>query len=224
MIKHFITAAIATVSLTIPALADPEVRGWQTNDSMGCMMMRECQDDVIKLNSIADLQAAFPNSDYSYVEEEANGLIVELAKMGVGVYLGDSKYFPASNAGVYYTVGNDFFLSSRYAGNQMRMIKTLRHEAWHAAQDAMAGTISNNNIAIIYPEEDVPQEFVLMADIAYGGQPQVLPWEREAKWAGSTPNMTLEVLQVINETNNKPWEEITPTPLTRLWLERNGFI
>ena len=224
MIKQFITATIAAASLTVPALADPEVRGWQTLDSMGCMMMRECQDDVIRINSVDDLQAAFPDVDYSYVEEEANGLITELAKMGVGVYLGDSKYFPIANAGVYYTVGNDFFLSSRYASSQMRMIRTLRHEAWHAAQDAMAGTIENNNIAIIYPEESVPQQFVLAADIAYGGNPGVLPWEREAKWAGSTPNMTLDVLKIINETNNKPWEQITPTPMTLEWLERNGFV
>jgi len=224
MIRKFITAAVAAVSLTVPALADPEVKGWQTMDSMGCMMMRECQDDVIELKSVDDLKAAFPGVDFSFVEEEANGLIVELNKMGVGVYLGDSKYFPAAHAGVYYTVGNDFFLNNRYAVDQVSMIRTLRHEAWHAAQDAMAGSIDNNNIAIIYPEESVPQAYVLAADIAYGATPGVLPWEREAKWAGSTPNMTLEVLKIINETNNKPWEAIEPTPLTRLWLERNGYL
>ena len=224
MIRKLITAAVAAVSLTVPALADPEVRGWQTMDSMGCMMMRECKDDVIELKSVDDLKAAFPGVDFSFVEEEANGLIVELNKMGVGVYLGDSKYFPAAHAGVYYTVGNDFFLNTRYAVDQVSMIRTLRHEAWHAAQDAMAGSIDNNNIAIIYPEEAVPRAYVLAADIAYGGQPGVLPWEREAKWAGATPNMTLEVLKIINETNNKPWEAIEPTPLTRLWLERNGYL
>ena len=224
MIRKFITAAVAAASLIVPALADPEVKGWQTMDSMGCMMMRECQDDVIELKSVEDLKAAFPGVDFSFVEEEANGLIVELNKMGVGVYLGDSKYFPAAHAGVYYTVGNDFFLNNRYAVDQVSMIRTLRHEAWHAAQDAMAGSIDNNNIAIIYPEESVPQAYVLAADIAYGGNPGVLPWEREAKWAGSTPNMTLEVLKIINETNNKPWEAIEPTPLTRLWLERNGYL
>ena len=224
MIRKLITAAVAAVSLTVPALADPEVRGWQTMDSMGCMMMRECTDEVTKLESVDDLKAAFPDVDFSFVEEEANGLIVELNKMGVGVYLGDSKYFPAAHAGVYYTVGNDFFLNNRYAGNQMTMIRTLRHEAWHAAQDAMAGTIDNNNIAIIYPEEAVPQSFVLAADIAYANNPRVLPWEREAKWAGGTPNMTLEVLKIINETNNKPWEQITPTPMTEEWLRMNGYL
>ena len=224
MIKKLITAAVAAVTLSVPVLADPEVRGWQTMDSMGCMMMRECTDEVVELESVNDLKAAFPGVDFSYVEEEANGLIVELNKMGVGVYLGDSKYFPAAHAGVYYTVGNDFFLNNRYAGDPNQMIRTLRHEAWHAAQDAMAGTIENNNIAIIYPEESVPRSFVLAADIAYGGQPHVLPWEREAKWAGGTPGMTLEVLEIINRTNNQPWVEIEPTPLTRLWLERNGFL
>ena len=36
--------------------------------------------------------------------------------------------------------------------------------------------------------------------------------------------MTLGVLEIINATGNKPWTVIEPTPLTRLWLERNGYI
>lgn len=193
-------------------------------DSMGCMMMRECQDEVIEVKSVADLEARFPNANYEDVKEEANGLIAELNKMGVGVYLGNEKYFPVGNAGVYYTVGNDFFLNETYSDDPYQMIRTLRHEAWHAAQDAMAGTIENNNIAIIYPEEAVPQQYVLAADVAYASRPQSLPWEREAKWAGGTPGMTLKVLKIINETGNKPWTVIEPTPLTERWLRQRGFM
>ena len=132
-----------------PALADPAVRGWKTADSMGCMMMRECTDEVSTINSTADLELAFPNSNYAEVREETDAIITELNQMGVGVYLGGDKYFQRGHAGVYYTVGNNFFLNKSYADDPVTMIRTLRHEAWHAAQDAMAGTIENNNIAII---------------------------------------------------------------------------
>lgn len=223
MIKT-IMAAVAAATLCVPALADPAVKGWKTHDSMGCMMLRECTDEVIEITSVADLEKAFPHSNFSPVKEETNGLINELRTMGVGVYLANDKYFPFGHAGVYNTVGNDFFLNDSYADDPITMVRTLRHEAWHAAQDAMAGTIDNNNIAIIYPEEDVPQEYVLATDIAYAGQPHVLPWEREAKWAGGTPGMTLKVLKIINETNNKPWTVIDPTPMTKEWLENKGYL
>ena len=217
-------ALLAASLLAVPALADPAVRGWKTNDSLGCMMMRECRDDVTQINGVIDLEIAFENSNFDSVREETEGLITELAKMGVGVYLADDKYFPRGHAGVYYTVGNDFFLNESYADDPVTMIRTLRHEAWHAAQDAMAGTIDNNSIAIIRNEEDVPQAYVLATNIAYASQPQAIPWEKEAKWAGATPNMTLDVLKIINETNNRPWDVIEPTPMTREWLVSKGYI
>ena len=217
-------ALLLSSTMIAPALADPAVRGWKTNDSLGCMMMRECQDDVIQINLVADLEIAIPQANFDPVREETQGLITELNKMGVMVFLADEKYFPSGHAGVYYTVGNNFFLNRSYADDPITMIRTLRHEAWHAAQDAMAGTIVNNSIAIIRNEADVPQEYVLATNIAYASQPNAIPWEKEAKWAGGTPNMTLDVLRIINETNNRPWTVIEPTPLTRLWLERNGYI
>ena len=142
--------------------------------------------------------------------------------MGVDVYLADDKYFIPRVAGSYYTVGNDFFLNESYSADPHQLIKTLRHEAWHAAQDAMAGTIDNTLIAIIRESEDVPREFVILAEISY--PPSAQPWEAEAKWAGSTPGMTLEVLKIINETNGRPWEVIHPTPLTREYLENEGYM
>ena len=189
---------------------------------MGCMMMRECKNDVTHIIDTEQLEMAFPGVDYNDVRDETDALIVELEKMGVKVFLGDERYFVRNNAGVYYTVGNNFFMNSDYARDTNMWIQTLRHEAWHAAQDAFAGTIDNNSPAIIYPEETVPQQFVLLAEIAY--EPFARPWEAEAKWAGATPGMTLDVLRIINETNNKPWTVIEPTPLTREWLERKGYM
>ena len=189
---------------------------------MGCMMMRECTNDVTQILDTEHLELAFPGVDYNDVREETDALIVELDKMGVKVFLGDERYFVRGNAGVYYTVGNNFFMNTDHARDPQLWITTLRHEAWHAAQDAFAGTIENSSIAIIYPEESVPQQFVLLAEIAY--PPAARPWEQEAKWAGATPGMTLEVLKIINETNNKPWTAIEPTPLTRKWLVQKGYL
>ena len=118
-------------------------------DSLGCMMMRECIDGTTRLMDTEHIEQLVAGVDYSDVREEADAIIAELNEMGVGVYLADEKYFPRGHAGVYYTVGNDFFLNVTFAVDPDRMLETLRHEAWHAAQDAMACTISNSNIAII---------------------------------------------------------------------------
>ena len=207
-----------------PALADPAVKGWKTPDSQGCMMMRECADEVVQIKSVEDLANILTYSNYTDVREEANIIISELQQMGVGVYLADDKYFVRSTAGIYYTVGNNMFLNESYVDDPIQFLETLRHEGWHAAQDAMAGTIDNNQLAIIYSEEDVPRGVVVAANLAYGEDNPIIPWEREAKWAGYTENMTVEVLQIINRTNNKPWKEIDPTPMTREWLVNMGYI
>ena len=189
-------------------------------DSLGCMMVRDCIEGTTRIVDTEHIEQLVQGVDYSDVREEADALIAELDKMGVGVYLADEKYFPRGHAGVYYTVGNDFFLNVTFAVDPDRMLETLRHEAWHAAQDAMACTISNSNIAIILPMETVPQEYVLLAEIAY--PPAARPWEQEAKWAGATPNMTLDVLRIINETDGRPWTVLDPTPKTQEWLEVRG--
>ena len=220
MKKLLFTLIAATIAT--PVLADPEIRQWNTPHSLGCMLMRECVEGTTLINSVADLEGLLPYSNFTPVAEEADAIIKELAKMGVNVYLADNKYFPRGHAGVYYTVGNDFFLNASWSDDPYQMIQTLRHEAWHAAQDAMAGSIDNSMIAVIRDGKDVPQEFKLLVEIQY--PPSARPWEQEAKWAGETPGMTLEVLKIINETNGKPWTVIEPTPLTRLWLQRNGYL
>ena len=220
--KKLLTATISALMFASPVLAEPEVQGWKTMDSLGCMMMRECKDGTLLVRNMDIVEQENQYSIYDDVRDEANGLIAELETMGVGVYLADEKYFPRGHAGVYYTVGNDFFMNRSYADDPIQFLQTLRHEAYHAAQDAMAGTIENSSIAIIYPEDAVPAAYVLMAEIAY--PPSARPWEAEAKWAGATPGMTLEVLQIINRTGGEPWKEIDPTPMTREWLEMKGFM
>ena len=223
MNKLFLALLLSSTTIA-PALADPAVRGWKTADSQGCMMMRECKTGVKEVTNVGDMELSLTYSNYEATRAEADALIKELNKMGVKVYLAPDKYFIPRTAGIYYTVGNNMFLNESYMDDPVQFLETLRHEGWHAAQDAMAGTLYNNQIAIIYPEEAVPQGIALAATVAYGEGSPVLPWEREAKWAGYTENMTLDVLKIINRTGYKPWTEIDPTPLTRLWLERNGFI
>ena len=214
--------ALIAATIATPVIADPEIRQWKTPHSMGCMLMRECVEGTTRITSVADLERLVPYANYKPVAEEADAIFKELEKMGVNVYFADDKYFPRGHAGVYYTVGNDFFFNASWTDDPYQMIRTLRHEAWHAAQDAMAGTIENSMIAVIRDDKDVPQEYKLLVEIQYPEHAR--PWEQEAKWAGETPGMTLEVLKIINETNGKPWTVIEPTPLTRLWLHRNGYL
>ena len=88
-------AAIAAASfLFTPAIADPAVKGWKTNDSMGCMMLLECTDEAWRISTVADMEERLRYSNYDVVRTETNAIIAELDKMGVGVFLASEKYFP----------------------------------------------------------------------------------------------------------------------------------
>jgi len=102
----------------------------------------------------------------------------------------------------------------------MGVMSVVRHEGWHAAQDCMAGTIKNSMIAIIKPEEDVPMIWQEMVKRTYPVAAQ--PWEAEATWAGKTQHMTMEALESC--AAGTMWTDYEPTPLTRQWLEENGYI
>jgi len=102
------------------------------------------------------------------------------------------------------------------------MMSVMRHEGWHAAQDCMAGTINNNFIAIIKPEKEVPKMYQAIVKSAYMDQPHAIPWEKEAYWAGHTEGMTAAALESC--ARGTMWTDYEPTPMTREWLEENGFI
>ena len=74
--------------------------------------MRECTEGTTLVRGISDLKRLVPHANYDPVAEETDAIIKELEKMGVNVYFADDKYFPRGHAGVYYTVGNDFFLNA----------------------------------------------------------------------------------------------------------------
>ena len=205
------------------ALADHKkghIKGYNSMDAMGCMLLRECTDNVRRIKSISDITREYPDSDYSAVADEFNRIIKAFDSIGVGVFLADQKYFPPGHRGVYHTVGNNFFLNESHMSRQGTLMSVVRHEGWHAAQDCMAGTIKNSMIAIIKPEEEVPMIWRVMAERTY--PKAAVPWEAEAGWAGRTEHMTQDALESC--ARGTMWTDYEPTPLTRKWLVENNYI
>jgi len=193
---------------------------FNTMGSMGCMLLQECTDNVRRIRSIEDIKSAYPDSIYSAIEYELNQMLLSLDKIGVMVFLADQKYFPVGHRGVYHTVSNNFFLNDAFMHRQSTLMSVMRHEGWHAAQDCMAGSIENNMIAIIKPEEDVPKIWRDMTEKTY--PKHSVPWEAEASWAGRTEGMTMKALESC--AAGTMWTDYKPTPLTNKWLKENGFI
>jgi hypothetical protein len=223
--KRFIMGMIAPLCLTAtaPALADHRaghIKGYNTMDSMGCMLLGECTDDVNEVYSLLDISSEYPNTErFTPVAAEFNKLLLTLKQIGIKVYLADQKYFPVNHRGVYHTVSNNFYLNKDHMGKPGTLMSVMRHEGWHAAQDCMAGTINNSLIAIIKPEEDVPQIWRILAERTYPSS--AVPWEAEASWAGRTEGMTQAALEAC--ATGAMWEIYPPTPLTGKWLKENGY-
>ena len=209
--------------MTVPAMADHakgHIKGYNSMDAMGCMLLRECTDGVDKIKSIDTIADEYPDSDYSAIATEFNDMLTSLDRVGVEVFLADSKYFPVGHRGVYHTVSNNFFLNRNHVARQGTLMSVMRHEGWHAAQDCMAGTIENSMIAIIKPEESVPPIWKEMVKRTY--PPQAQPWEAEATWAGKTEGMTMKALESC--AAGTMWTDYEPTPLTYQWLKENNYV
>ena len=220
--KKIIASLLASAALTTPVFADPlKDSEYFTMHSMGCMLLQECIDEVEEITSILDVSSQYSNTDAFYsVANEFNNMLSSLNAIGVKVFLADQKYFPVSHRGVYHTVGNNFFLNKAFMGRPSVLMSVMRHEGWHAAQDCMAGTIDNSLIAIIKPEDEVPMLWRDMVESAY--PENSWPWEKEATWAGKTEGMTSDALAAC--ANGNMWEVYEPTPLTREYLVKEGYI
>jgi hypothetical protein len=220
--KKIITALMTAVTLTAsaPVIAEP-VEEYYTMDSMGCMLLQECTDDVKEVFSLLDISSQYDNTDsFTPVAQEFNIMLMSLNQVGVKVYLADEKYFPVGHRGVYHTVSNNFFLNKTFMGRPHILMSVMRHEGWHAAQDCMAGTIDNSLIAIIMPEDSVPPIWREMVESTY--PKSAWPWEAEASWAGKTEAMTANALNAC--AAGQMWTEYSPTPLTREYLVNEGYI
>ena len=221
MARSLILAILMTMMIPAAKAREADIKGYYTYDAMGCMILRECTDGVVQIKKAKDVAKYYQK--YEMLEPmrtEFNEMMTALDKVGVKVYMAPEKYFPPGHRGVYHTVSNNFFLNGTLVKRYNTLMSVMRHEGWHAAQDCMAGTIKNSLIAIIYPEEDVPQ---LWRDIAEKTYPEsAVPWEAEATWAGKTEGMTMKALKACADGNM--WTVYEPTPLTRQWLEEEGFI
>ena len=221
--KKVIMSLLAAATIAAPVLADPIKQDeYYSNHSMGCMLLRECTDGVKQINSIADVADTYPDNNFNGVANEFNSMLTALKQIGVNVFLAEEKYFPVGHRGVYHTVSNNFFLNKTFMKRPHVLMSVMRHEGWHVAQDCMAGTIENNMIAIIMPEEDVPEMWQEMARRAYALMPAAIPWEKEATWAGKTEGMTLQALKACN--TGAMWTIYPPTPLTRAYLIKEGYM
>lgn len=204
---------------TVPVSAEP-TKGYYTMDAMGCMLVQECKKDVERVKNLDQFRKLDPDRNWHLIEEEFNDMLNALEKVGSNVYLADEKYFPVGHRGVYHTVSNHFYLNKTYVKRPGILMRVMRHEGWHAAQDCMAGSIKNNFIAIIHNEEDVPGLWRSMVEKTY--PPSAVPWEAEAKWAGHTDGMTQRALQSC--AAGTMWTDYELTPMTREWLIENGHI
>ena len=215
-------AALAAAAIVIPAQAEPiRETDYNTPHAMGCMLLGDCTDDVVEVTSMLDISSQYDNmEDFTSVTGEFHNILHSLNQVGVNVFLADEKYFPAGHRGVYHTVTNNFFLNRDHMGSPGVLMMVMRHEGWHAAQDCMAGTIDNSLIAIIKPEDEVPMIWRVLAERTY--PESAVPWEAEAQWAGRTENMTMDALAAC--AGGKMWEVYEPTPLTREYLEKEGYI
>ena len=214
---------LALLLAAAPALAgeDKITKGYNSMDAMGCMLVRECKNDVEEVHSLLDISSQYDNTEeFTSVAHEFNTILMSMNQVGIKVFLADQRYFPIMHRGVYHTVSNNVYLNRRYMNQPHILMQLMRHEGWHAAQDCMAGTINNSMIAIIKPEEDVPMIWRVMAERTYPSS--AVPWEAEAQWAGRTAGMTQEALQAC--AAGEMWKVYEPTPMTREWLVENNYI
>ena len=213
----------AAHGMTVAANAgeDKITKGYNSMDAMGCMIVRECTKDVEEVFSLLDVSSNYKNmEEFTPHSLEFNNMMMSLNQIGVKVFLADQRYFPKGHRGVYHTVSNNFYLNKDYMDDPGTLMKVMRHEGWHAAQDCMAGSIKNSMIAIIKPEEDVPMIWRVMAERTYPAS--AVPWEAEAAWAGYTEGMTQKALEAC--ANGNMWEVYNPTPLTLKWLRENNYV
>ena len=221
--KKLLSLVSALVLGATPVLAEPEIKQWNSAHSMGCMLLRECTEGVEPITDLEVLKSRFPDSNFDIVGPEFLALKDEMSRIGIGVYLADEKYFVRGTRGIYHTVGNNFFLNTKYMWDPKTLLSVTRHEGWHAVQDCMAGSIDNNSIAVVWHDGVVPQGYQVRANVAYAMMPAAIPWEAEAIWAGDTAYQTVNALKACKNPNGDIWQVYSPTPMTGEWLIDNGF-
>ena len=106
----------AAHGMTVPVEAgeDKITKGYNSMDSMGCMLVRECKNDVNEVHSLLDISSQYNNTEeFTPIAHEFNRMLLAMNRIGIKVFLADQRYFPVMHRGVYHTVSNNVYLNKR---------------------------------------------------------------------------------------------------------------
>ena len=178
--------------LPMPAMAMKGEDLFYTHTAQKCMKFRECTAGVDEVT---------PEGR----SDEAKEILSKLKVINVKVYEAIPQYFYNQSRALYFPDKNTIYINKMYSGAPGVFINLLRHEAWHAAQDCAVG-LHNSSITPLRKHMDVPVEYKKDALLRYGtGDPFTFKVEREALWAGDTPGMTSDELDLcIGLKNESP--------------------
>ena len=194
--RKFILSLIAVTSIITPINSESFNKIINDkSDTLNCMASQRCKDGIKSINDISDISSSYPDSDFDIVADEFNRMLVTLKRIGIKVFLGDEKYFPEVYRGVYSTSRNTFYLNKGYMDTPKSLIRTMRHEGWHAAQDCKAG-IDNMGLELIVSEHLVPKSYRNLVEEIYHDEPDQIPFESEAYFAAYRKDLTQLALDV----------------------------
>ena len=113
MIRNLmLTTAVLATTATAAVFANENkiTKGFKSYDAMGCMLLRECKQNVKEVKSIYDISSQYEYPDkFVGVTYEFTEMLKALNNVGAKVFLADSKYFPVGHRGVYHTVSNNMY-------------------------------------------------------------------------------------------------------------------
>lgn len=194
--RKFILSLFAVTSIVAPVNSESfnSIINTESN-TLNCMTSRRCRDGVKSINDISDIASSYPNSNFDIVADEFNRMLATLKRIGIEVFLGDEKDFPEIYRGVYSTSRNTFYLNKGYMDTPKSLIRTMRHEGWHAAQDCKAG-IDNMRLELIVSEHLVPKSYRNFVEEMYHDEPDQIPFESEAYFVAYRKDLTQLALEI----------------------------
>ena len=121
-----------------------------------CMYSRWCRNNVELIKNINHIKKEFSNNNYDSIADEFNQLINNLKRFKVKVFLADKKYFPKKYIGIYNSKNNNIYLNKKYMHSDLQLIRTLRHESWHVAQDCKTG-LRSGSLGMVLDQKYIPK-------------------------------------------------------------------
>lgn len=212
----------ALLCFSAPVFAEQPNVKYNTPESLGCIILKECTEEVQKITNVDQLHTVVTDSNFQIIKDEIEQLIKLINDVDVEVFVASGKYFPFGVQGIYHSLHNRMFLNEYYMQKSKFLLGTLRHEGWHVAQDCMAGTLDNSLVAVIMDDKEIPQIYKFLTSKTYASEPKSIPWEQEANWAEGTKSMTINALKACSK--GEMWNSYNPTPLTKKYLVEHGYI